>query len=145
MIKNIIDIIKNKAGSVSFSPATKEEITLADNRFNDNIFAKIPAEYKEFLTISDGLIYDGIEFFGCQPHQRKKYVFPDIYTINKAYAQYSYFDSKIIIGRLSEGFIIYDAQNDVYTSTDRINLYTRQEEKSLYKLMLHLFDLEPRP
>ncbi len=141
MIKEYVEQIKNKDGCVYFAPAKAEDIEAINNKMKEFLFAEIPAEYKEFLSLTNGIIYDGIEFFGCRPQIRNNYTFPDLIKINQPYSEYAYFSDKIIIGRISESFIVYNSPSNDYAMIDRLNLLTRSEEDSFTELFKNLCEI----
>lgn len=137
MIKKMIDKFKAQKGSVSFDGASLDSIKEVDTFFLQNNFSDIPDDYKSFLEYTNGLIYNGIEFFGTQFHHREErnYYFPDIVTINKHYKKYTFFEQKIIIGRLSESIILYDKKAGYFAIVDRIKLRSRTEYEDMEELL----------
>ncbi len=133
-IKELLETFKNFPGCITFSGAKDEDIAKL-NMLNQ--------DYKSFLKLTDGLIYNGIEFFGVEPHLRKEkdYKFPSIQSINKHYWENAFFESKTIVGRLSESLIIYDKKSDTYDIIDRIKLRSRVELDSFPELLKLLLGL----
>lgn len=141
MINGYLEQIKAKKGCVSFAPAHSEDILATNAKMKGLLFAEIPAEYQNFLSLTNGIIYDGIEFFGCKPQIRSTYTFPDLIKINQPYSDYAYFSDKIIIGRISESFLVYDSVTCDYAMIDRLNLLTRSEQDSFAALFKTLYEL----
>lgn len=106
------------------------------------MFSKLPEDYGKFLQITDGLIYNGLELYGIHKHERKQhhYTFPDLESVNCSYLKYSFFVDKVIIGRLSEGIIYYDAKSNSYAVSDRINLRSHSEVNTFEDLLKILFE-----
>lgn len=141
MINGYLEQIKAKKGCVSFAPARSEDILATNAKMKGLLFAEIPAEYQNFLSLTNGIIYDGIEFFGCKPQIRSTYTFPDLIKINQPYSDYAYFSDKIIIGRISESFLVYDSVTCDFAMIDRLNLLTRSEQDSFAALFKTLYEL----
>ncbi len=137
MISRCLNILKNKTSCVTFSPADDKNINMINTVLADNGFSELPDEYKVFLKLSDGFIYNGLELYGTISHDRKEkgYVFPDLANIAKTYADYDFFINKTVLGRISESIIFYDKQTDSYAVADRINLLSRAEYPTFFDIM----------
>lgn len=141
MIKDYLEQVMAKKGCVFFAPARSEDIMTTNAKMKELLFAKIPSEYQDFLSLTNGIIYDGIELFGCKPQIRNTYTFPDLIKINQPYSEYAYFSDKIIIGRISESFLIYNSITQDYAMIDRLNLLTRSEEDCFTAMFKMLYEL----
>ena len=135
----------SRESAVVFAPTSQEEIAVTSSFLEQNNLAPLPLEYIEFLKNTNGFTYNGIEFFGTKTHHReeKGYIFPDIITINKHYIPYKYFFQKVIIGRLSEGLIVYNRKENSFSITDRIklrHLIELDDIEELLSLLVHLCD-----
>ncbi len=137
MISRCLNVFKQKNGCVTFSPADDKKINMINTVLTDNGFSELPDEYKVFLKLSDGFIYNGLELYGTVSHNRKEkeYVFPDLASIAKTYADYDFFRNKTVLGRISESIIFYDKQTDSYAVADRINLLSRAEYPTFSDIM----------
>lgn len=137
MISRCLNILKTQKSCVTFSPAEDKNINLINTMLADNGFSELPDEYKVFLKLSDGFIYNGLELYGTTTHNRKEkgYVFPDLASIAKTYADYDFFRNKTVLGRISESIIFYDKQSDSYAVADRINLLSRAEYPTFSDIM----------
>ena len=62
--------------------------------------------------------------------EEKRYIFPSLLSSNQDFANYEFFANKLIIGIISENFIIYNAENKNYAIIDTINLHTLEEFSS---------------
>ncbi len=94
-------------------------------------------EYNQLLQISNGLICNGIEIFGCTPiiRHNKAYILPDTKSITERFMRYNFFKNKIIIGQMPETLIYYDYENNTYGLTDRVRFFALQEYNSLIILL----------
>lgn len=145
MIKHF-EKIKKFPECITFTPCSESEISKTSALLAASGFCAIPAEYKDFLKLSDGLSYNGLEFFGIQNHNRiiKKYTFPDIAASTFHYKGYAFFKHKLVLGRISEALICYDNISDDYTIVDRVSLRPLNGGKNLadlFKLFLNIFSL----
>ncbi len=124
MISRYLNHFRQAPGNVFFEPAVERNLNKINIELTNRNFAPIPDEYRNFLKLTDGLIFNGIEFYGCMPHYReeKEYTFPNLITVNEYYLSYDYFIRKLVIGRISENLLLYNDAEKVYTITDRINL-----------------------
>lgn len=145
MIKHF-ELIKKFPDCITFTPCSESEISKASALLAASGFCAIPEEYKDFLRYSDGLSYNGVEFFGIQNHNRslKKYTFPDIAASTFHYKGYAFFKHKLVLGRISEALICYDKKADDYTIVDRVSLRPLNGGKTLadlFKIFLDIFSI----
>lgn len=143
MISKYVNFFRAKNGCVTFEPASDEDIEHVEAELTTRGFANIPSDYKVFLKLTNGLTYNGIEFFGTSPHYRpeKDYTFPDIISESKQYINYDFFTQKIIIGRISENILLYDKKNDYYGIVDRTNLRSRIEVETFLEFIKIFYDI----
>lgn len=129
MISKFLNLYKSHSNCICFPPAEEDSCNLIDNYMLEHSFCKIPDEYKIFLKLTNGLIYNGIEFYGTIPHERieKGYIFPDIIMMCQNYTNYEFFANKIVLGQISESIILYDNKNSAFAVVDRLNLRSRTE------------------
>ena len=65
-----------------FPPATLMEIQRTSFSLVKQGFIQIPTDYIQFLSITDGLTWNGLEFFSIHEHERKDCVFPGLQLLN---------------------------------------------------------------
>ncbi|MBR2033942.1 MAG: SMI1/KNR4 family protein [Alphaproteobacteria bacterium] len=143
MIDALIQKAKQQYGCVFFDGATPEEITQTDEFLQSMEFAPLPQDFISFLQICDGFYYDGLEFLGTKAHPRpqKEYTFMGLQEVNKDFADFEFFSNKIIIGRASEVFIIYDGNNKNYAIIDGVNLCPQIELSGFNNLFVEAMRL----
>lgn len=129
MINDYITHFRSLPGCITFEPAIEANLIKVEAELNSRSFAAVPEDYKTFLKLSDGLIFNGVELYGSIPHYRpnKEYTFPNLITANETYINYDYFTRKLVIGRISESILLYDSENHIFSVIDRINLRPRVE------------------
>lgn len=143
----MIDMLFHKVSTLNictvFPPAQPKELDTVNSFLISQGLAEIPSEYEEFLRLSNGMSFDGVEFFGSLPQQRPKYnyIFPDLVIAAKPYCKYEYFKGKIIIGRLSESIILYNANEELYALIDRVNLRSRMEWPTFEELFRYMMKI----
>ena len=143
MNKEKIISLFSQAGCVSFSAAEEKDIQKINSDLISYELSPLPQDYKDFLLITNGFIYDGLEFFGTISHDRKEknYIFSSIIDINIEFIEYQFFSDKLIVGKMSENLIIYDSTNNYYSIVDSINLCSQvefSEFKDILKIILNL-------
>lgn len=94
-------------------------------------------DYYELLQISNGLVCNGVEIFGCVPvvRENKGYTLPDAESVTERFVRYNFFRDKIIIGQMPESLIYYDIENGVYGVSDRISFVSLAEYSNLLDLL----------
>lgn len=122
MDKNILNNLQNKSGFTVFKAASEKDIAKLLQTLELSSFPKLPDDYCDFLRLSDGLICNDIELYGCTPHKRPQYEFPNIEFIAGLTSNNSFFHKNIIIGLVSEEIIIYNTENAFYAIIDRVTL-----------------------
>lgn len=137
MIKTYVEKFIEFPGCVTFPPCGEEDIRQVSSLLSASGFAPIPPEYKELLKITDGLSYNGIEFFGTRNHNRpeKRYTFPDLAASTFHYEDYDFFKRKTILGRVSESLVFYDKNGDYYAIADRLTLRSRREAPTFAEIL----------
>lgn len=137
MVKSAYEILASQQGCITFKASNENDIEIINAYLNHQNFSDIPPEYVEFLYLSDGLIFNGIELFGTESHQRseKNYTFPSLKDVNAKYIPYDFFTRKLVLGRISEAIILFDKKNGVYAIVDRINLRSRIETASFCEIL----------
>lgn len=128
MLNKLFEKISSQKGCITFEKCSNEDIKKANQELSDNGFCLLPQEYAVFLQIYNGIIYDGLEFFGTIPHKRlqKNYILNSILDINKRYSSIDFFDGKLILGELPESFLLYNSETQSYEIIDRLNLDSKR-------------------
>ena len=140
MIKDILSKAKETKSFLCFPPAGKEALEQSNKELASFGNQHLPEDFCQFLELCDGLYYDGLELFGTKEHPRptKEYTFTNLVKANKPFSEYTFFYQKIIIGSMSENFIIYDNKNKLFAVIDRINLCSQVEFSSFEELFSYL-------
>lgn len=106
-----------------FPPATIMDVQRTSISLVKQGFIQIPNDYVQFLTMTDGLNWNGVEFFSIHEHERKDCVFPCIQLLSYQGTQNlkSLFPKSLILGFSPEHFILYESVKKEYVL---INRYT---------------------
>ena len=115
-------ILKNISGIITFPPAQEKDIKKLSQMLVLSSFPSLPDDYYSFLQLSDGLIFNDIELYGCYIHKRKNYEFPNIEFVARLTSGNDFFRQNIIIGLMSEEIIVYNEKNAFYGIIDRVTL-----------------------
>ncbi len=121
ILNDLILVLKNKKAIV-FNPALGSD--LRSIRFNlvAHKMPDIPADYINFLMVSDGLIFKDLNFFGSLKRERLNYNFPSLFEVNQNFIQDRARTSFLILGNMAEFLIGYDRTDKNYVLVDRFDL-----------------------
>ena len=115
LLSTLLTQLKMQGASV-FSPVSLAEAQAVSILLVKSGFPRIPRGYLSFLAHSDGLQYEGVEFFSCIAHERAGTVFnqPTLEGYQSKYATGRFFATRLILGRATECLICYNADNKCY-------------------------------
>jgi len=147
MNNKLTETLKSKKEVLLFPESNHDDIKRMSSRLVSGGFPEIPSDYADFLLFSNGLCYDGLLFFGTQSHNRKEknYEFYSLWDFNVNFLEYEFFTDKLLIGHISESFIIFDKNTQHYSLIDGINLCPQIEFSNfdeLLKTMLKICDID---
>ncbi len=105
MVKKCLETLRSRGNIITFPPASSHDLGHLNKFFQTSIGSSIPDSYYEFLSTTDGLIYNGMEFFGAAPHERleKRYIFPDVESVNIRFMKYNFFAEKLLSDSFPKG------------------------------------------
>ncbi len=140
MISSLLSKAQKTKSFLCFPAIGKESVEQTNQELIKLGSPALPPDFCVFLSLCDGLYYDGLELFGTKEHPRptKQYIFTDIINANKPFLEYTFFNQKLILGSMSENFIIYDNKNNLFAVIDRINLCSQIEFSSFEELFSYL-------
>lgn len=121
-MQGIIDILKRDI-AITFEPADIRSIKFANTMLSNHGFPSIPEEYSEFLKITNGLIWNGVELYGTKAFDRelKEYSFPGIIDVNMDFMGFDALPKRLIVGRAPEELIVYSSEDKNWQCMDRID------------------------
>lgn len=122
-MKPLHKILKNMHDkyAVLFPETTAVKVQSTSVRLVKNGFPKIPADYREFLTTTDGLSFNGLELFSIEPHERDKGAFKHtaIETDAELRAGNPLLKDKLVIGQAPEILIAFNNIEQKYELLNR--------------------------
>lgn len=109
--------------AVVFPPAKYAEIHMVNTILTHSGLAPLPQDYIDFLTLTDGLFFNGLELFATREHEREKGAFfhRGITQMQRTYADNPTISGKIILAQAPEELIFYDFKKKEYQIVDRYN------------------------
>ena len=104
-----------------FPPAKIMDIQRTSIQLVKQGLIQIPNDYIQFLSVTDGLNWNGVEFFSINEHERKDSVFPNLLLFPYQSSQNlkSVYPKSLILGFAPEHFILYEASKKEYIVVDR--------------------------
>lgn len=113
-----------KAKACVFKPVPEKELIELRMNMAKKGLPPIPAEYIQFLTLTDGLIYNGLLFFGVREHDREAsvYTYPSLLSVNEDFQSCNRRKDILIIGEKDEDLIVYRTKEKVYQIMDKMDL-----------------------
>lgn len=114
----------SQTSALTFSPVSQEKLVKMRKSLVQNKFSPLPLDYIKFLQETDGLLWNGIRFFGIEEHDRpqKSYTFPNILKVNQDFAKRNRPADFLILGDKDEDLLVYDNKQNVYLLVDKMDL-----------------------
>ena len=113
-----------KAEACIFRPLQEKDLRELRMTMAKKGLPAIPSDYLQFLSLADGLIYNGLHFFGVKEHNREAsvYTFPDILSVNEDFQKRNRRKDVLIIGEKDEDLIVYRPKEKVFQLMDKLDL-----------------------
>lgn len=107
-----------------FKPVSEEEMRSFRMTLARHKFPAPPSDYLHFLTITDGMMWNGLRFFGVRAQDRglKAYTYPNLLDVNMDYKERGRTCPFLIIGEKEEDLIVYSPKEKNYQLLDRMDL-----------------------
>lgn len=118
-MKTVVAKLKNAHGALLGKPAPSTEIAAVSSKMQRTGFPEMPDELKKLLKIADGLFYNGIEIWPCDPDNVHD---PDfrprsIMEVNKKMAMTSFarkWPQSLIFGQSDEEIFCFSAPRNKF-------------------------------
>ena len=119
-INSILNTLYQNYAQV-FSPAQMMDIQRTSIALVKKGWIQIPADYIQFLHVTDGLSWNGLELFAIHEHDRRDSLFgqPTLLNYQTDYSLKQLFPKALIVGRASEELILYRSDLKEYHILDR--------------------------
>lgn len=107
--------------AVIYPPAERAEVHSVTALLFQAGHGYLPADYRDFLMLTDGLYWNGIEFFSTREHERDKGAFfhRALLPMQATFAANPLMKNKIVLGMAPEELIVYDSTRKEYQMIDR--------------------------
>lgn len=138
-IQTIVNALYQNYAQV-FAPAQMMDIQRTSISLVKKGWIQIPTDYIQFLSLTDGLSWNGVELFAIREHERRDSVFaqPTLLGYQEENSLKTLFPKALVIGRATEELIIYRGDLKEYHVLDR---YTYEPVVKLPRLtdVLHFY------
>lgn len=107
--------------AVIYPPAEAVEVSDVYAALIQNGYGRLPADYRTFLMMTDGLFWNGLELFSTREHERNNGAFfhRAIIQSQALFSKNTQLNKKIVLGMAPEELIVYDAVRKEYQLVDR--------------------------
>ena len=113
-----------RVGAVMFPPAKEDDIRLLRLTLARHKLPTLPMDYVQFLNLTDGLLWNGMQFYGVQAHNRDNlgYTLPGLLEVNMDYASRKRRQDFLVLGEVDEDLIVYAPKEKTYQLVDKMDL-----------------------
>jgi len=144
-MKTIVEKLKKTNGSLLGKPASSSEIAAISSKMQRIGFPDMPEELKKLLKIADGLFYNGVEIWPCDPDNVHD---PDfrprsIIEVNKKMAMSSFsrkWPDSLIFGQSDEEIYCYSSMQNKFLIIERTGFGIYYDFDDLKSLLLKVLD-----
>ena len=138
-IQTIVNTLYQNYAQV-FAPAEMMDIQRTSIMLVKKGWIQIPVDYIQFLHLTDGLSWNGVELFAIHKHERRDSVFaqPTLMAYQEENSLKTLLPKALIVGRAVEELIVYRGDLKEYHILDR---YTYEPVVKLPRLtdVLHFY------
>ncbi len=129
-----------RVGAVMFHPAKEEDIRLLRVTLGRRKLPNLPADYAQFLTLTDGMLWNGMQVYGVYSHKRDSlgYTLPSLLEVNMDYLERKRGKNFLVLGNVEEDLIVYNSKEKTYQLVDKIDLQTELSLPRFFDL-IYLF------
>ena len=119
-IQTILNALYQNYAQV-FAPSEMMDIQRTSITLVKKGWIQIPTDYIQFLRLTDGLSWNGLELFAIKEHERRDSVFaqPLLLNYQEEHSLKNIFPKALILGRATEELIIYRGDLKEYHIVDR--------------------------
>lgn len=122
MLNRILTSIQ-KDGAVFFPPVDERSLRFISSLLASHHFPPLPTDYIALLKQTDGVSWNGVEFYGTRANDRetKGYTLPGIIEANLEFSQTPPMQGKLLLGRAAEELFVYDSVDQQYHIISRMD------------------------
>lgn len=119
-IQTIVNTLYQNYAQV-FAPAEMMDIQRTSITLVKKGWIQIPADYIQFLRLTDGLSWNGLELFAIKEHDRRDSVFgqPTLLAYQEEHSLKDILPKALILGRGTEELVVYRGDLKEYHILDR--------------------------
>ncbi|MBE6450043.1 MAG: SMI1/KNR4 family protein [Alphaproteobacteria bacterium] len=123
MLTSLLDKLY-KAQARMFKPVSEKDLRALRMSMAKEKMPALPSDYLQFLGLTDGLMYNGLRFFGAIEHDRGllAYTYPDLLSINRDFRQLNRRQDILILGEKDEDWLVYSPKMKTYQLMDKMDL-----------------------
>lgn len=137
---DVLETLLNRfrtAGAVLIEPAGEQIISPFRMTLARNKIPQPAPDFFKFLALTDGLIFNGLKFYGVQTHQReeKNYTFPSLLEINMGFLERNRSHEFVILGENNEDLIVYHIKEKNYQLIDKTDLFPELSFPRFYDVL----------
>ena len=123
LLKKLLDKLY-KANARVFKPVPEADLRALRMKMARDKMPALPADYIQFLTLTDGLMYNGLRFWGVKDHEREKqgYTYPCLLSVNEDFYARNRRQDILLIGEKDEDLLVYSPSEKVYQIMDKMLL-----------------------
>ena len=120
LLRSLLDKI-NESYAQTFHPLDVAQVKRLSIVMKKAGFEVVPMDYVNFLTWTDGLVWNDLELFSVYPHDRADTIYaqPTLLDMQKKHCLQDTFPHKLILGSALEELICYNADSKKYEILDR--------------------------
>ena len=138
-LKTKILKLKEDSNVILFPTTNTAKINFINAMLSNSNFPKIPEDYKKFLQISNGIIFNLYKLYGTNNIKRENYIYPNIYDINQTFVhKNTILPNNLIIGSVTNYLITYNSLNQNYEIKDYIIFETIFKFNTFENLFNHI-------
>ncbi|MCT4552470.1 MAG: YrhA family protein [Alphaproteobacteria bacterium] len=130
-------VLDKKYKLTLFPPIPEDKIYPLRSKMEKSFKCAVPDEYSKLFSITNGMLFDNVVFYGDKEQKRIDYELPSIFEINEVFERIGV-GEKFIIGKWLNLLIIYDGLEMKYKIVSKINLMENESFTSIYELIKYL-------
>lgn len=125
MYQKLLTQVEEMGGLFKTKPITDEALVKTEEDL-ETLGLFLPDEYTEFLQVTDGMFWGGLEFFGSAIITDKKNGFSitDLYSQNRIYQALNPDVKKVFLGRSDEENFVFNPAANEYEIIDEFSAET---------------------
>lgn len=141
MLDKILTTLR-KDNAITFTPADDKSIRFVGSMLSSHKFATVPTGVIEFLKITDGLIWNGLELYGSRAIERDDlgYTYPGLIEANLNFLNLEYLKGKLLLGKFSEEIFVYNGIEHKFLVVDRINFGINSVHATFSEMIYNYID-----